>query len=350
MVGNKLPTIAKAIQLRYIQTISAKISKEIMTRLLVKQGTALRRVANVEIAKHDGSINLALVRSGLSSLGWHWDSTRSDLDTIEYSEPEERTQRITVHASGRVNYKVTPNPGISYIPCLLDLTEPVLIVAYVIPAVDQLDLIESTKTNDHVVELQGVTEGSLGFEFSAIPFDISPLAGEIWRFIIEGRYGLVCTIFPGSQFPVICGVPPEAFTLIRPSSPLPQQSIPEDQAFIRFQELMHANQVRQALVSSTIPEPEHGRIIDDVVRAGRGIQGPNKEGIWEVVCSVPMRIRPGLVVNFKDSRYRAELIDMTPLDKRLEKVRVRFKVYDQQQRRWIKHSVEITQAFLDARL
>ena len=219
-----------------------------------------------------------------------------------------------------------------------------------IPAVASLDLAENTRAGDHIVELEGIFEAGLGFEFTAIPFNLPPLAGEVWRFIVEGRYGLVCTLFPGSIIPVRHGVPPEAFTLIRPSSLLQAQSIPEDQAFIRFQELMHSNQVRQSLISSTVPEPEHDQIIEEAVRRGRGIQGPNNEGVWELVCSVPMRIRPELVVQFSNARYRAELLDMTSLDRRLEKVRVRFKVYDQQGQKWIKHSVEITNAFLDARL
>lgn len=63
-----------------------------------------------------------------------------------------------------------------------------------------------------------------------------------------------------------------------------------------------------------------------------------------------MRIRPELVVEFSDARYRAEMIDMTSLDKRLEKVRVRFRVYDQQATRWVKQPVEILRAFLDAEL
>ena len=321
-----------------------------MSRLIIKQGVVLRRVANVEIANHDGPINLALVRSGFNSFGWHWDSTRSDFDTVEYAEPEPKTQRISIHASGRVNFHVTPNHGVNFIPCLLDLTEAVPVVGYVIPSFSALDLAEKIRAGDHIVELEGVFEGALGFEFSAIPFNLPLLEGEIWRFIVEGRYGLACTLFPGSLFSVRHGVPPEAFSLIRPSSLLPEQSIPEDQAFIRFQELMHANQARQALISSTVPEPEHDRIIEEIVRAGRGIQGPNKEGVWEVVCTVPMRIRPELVVHFSDNRYRAELIDMTSLDRRLEKVRVRFKVYDQQAQKWIKRPVEITQAFLDAEL
>ena len=113
---------------------------------------------------------------------------------------------------------------------------------------------------------------------------------------------------------------------------------------------MHANQVRQVLASSVIPEQVHDQIVAETVREGRGIQGPNNEGIWEIACNVPMRIRPELVVEFSDPQYRAELIDMTSLDKRLEKVRVRFRVYDQQATRWVKQHVEIRRAFLDAEL
>lgn len=310
----------------------------------------MRRVANVDIANHDGSINLALVRSGSNTSGWHWDSIRSDFNTVEYAEPELKTQRITIHASGRVNFHVTPNPGVNFIPCLLDLTEAVPVVGYVIPAFAALDVAENIRAGDHVVELEGALEGALGFEFSAIPSNLPPLAGEIWRFVIEERYGLACTLFPGYLFPVRHGVPPESFMLIRPSSLLSEQSIPEDQAFLRFQKLMHANQVKQALISSIVPEHAHSQIIEETVSAGRGIQGPNNEGVWEVVCSVPMRIRPELIVHFSNTRYRAEIVDVTSTDRRLEKVRVRFKVYDQQEQKWIKHSVEITKVFLNAEL
>lgn len=319
-------------------------------RLIVKHGDVLRKVANVEIANHDGSINLTLVRAGSNSLGWHWDSARSDFDAVEYAEPVQKTQRISIHASGRINFHVTPNPGINFIPCLLDLTEAVSVVAYVIPAVAKLDLAENIRSGDHIVELESGLETALGFEFLAIPFNLPQLPGEIWRFIVEGRYGLACTLFSGTLTPIRHGVPPEAFTVIRPSSLLSQQSIPEDQAFIRFQKLMHANQVRLALISSIVPETEHDRVTEEVVRTGRGIQGPNNEGVWEIVCLVPMRIRPELVVHFSDSRYHAELIDMKPLDRRLEKVRVRFRVFDQQQQKWIKHSVAIIEAHLHAEL
>jgi hypothetical protein len=117
---------------------------------------------------------------------------------------------------------------------------------------------------------------------------------------------------------------------------------------MRFQELMPANQTRQALVSSEIPEHVHNQLIVETVREGRGIQGPNNEGVWEIVCKVPLKIRPNLVVQFSDPRYRAEMIHIISSDVRLEKVRVRFKVYDQQATRWVKQHVKILRAFLDA--
>lgn len=321
-----------------------------MPRLLIKLNGAVRRVANVDIANHDGSINLSLVRAGTADFGWASDSALGVFNRVQYAEPNPRTKRITVHTSGRVNFHGTPNPGINFIPCLLDLAEAAPIVGYVIPAVVALDSIDNIRTDDHVVELAGDSAGSLGFEFSAIPASLPSLPGEIWRFIIEGQYGLACVLVSGDLYPARPGVPSEAFSMIRPSSMLSQQSIPEEQAFIRFQELMHANQVRHALALSVIPEQVHDQIVAETVREGRGIQGPNNEGIWEIVCNVPMRIRPELVVEFSDPCYRAEMIDMTSLDRRLEKVRVRFRVYDQQATRWVKQPVEIRRAFLDAEL
>jgi hypothetical protein len=321
-----------------------------MTRLIFKCGSVLRRLANIDIANHDGSIVLALVRSGFNVSGWQWNSSNAEFDVIAYTEPKSKTKKITIHISGRVNFHGSPNPGVNFIPCLLDLTRGVPIVCYVIPDVEALDLVDNISPHDHVIELVGPPAGFLGFEFSVIPASIPSLPGEIWRFIIEGHYGLTCALVFGGTYLARPGVPPEAFSVIRPSSMLLQQSIPEEQAFMRFQELMHANQIRQALVSSGIPEHVHDQIIAETVREGRGIQGPNNEGVWEIVCNVSLRIRPDLVVQFSDPRYRSEMIDMTPSDVRLEKVRVRFKVYDQQATRWVKQPVKILRAFLHAEI
>ncbi len=70
---------------------------------------------------------------------------------------------------------------------------------------------------------------------------------------------------------------------------------------------MHANQVRQALASSVIPEHVHDQIVTETVREERGTLRRNNEGVWEIVCIVPMRIHPELIVEFSDAHYRAEL-------------------------------------------
>lgn len=321
-----------------------------MTRLLVKHRGVLRRVASVDIAKHDGSINLALVRAGSNTSGWYWDSSSPDYKAVDYSEPKPKTKRVTIHTSGRVNFHGTPNPGVNFIPCLLDLTEAVALCGYIVPRLDGLDPIEVSSSNDHVIHFDDGFDERLGFEFVVVPGNASVIREEVWRFIVEERYGLACRLFAGAGFEFPKGVPPEAFTLVRPSSLLPEQQITEDLAFIRFQQLMHENQVRHALSSSSVPEQDHETLIRDLVSNGRGIQGPNNEGFWEVVCSVPMRIRPELIVEFVDQRYRAETIDITPTDRRLEKVRVRFKVYDQVEKKWVKHPVDIVRAFLNAEL
>ena len=53
-----------------------------MPRLLVNFDGVVRRVASVEIAHHDGSINLSLVRSGTNQFGWTCDSTRAGFEMI----------------------------------------------------------------------------------------------------------------------------------------------------------------------------------------------------------------------------------------------------------------------------
>jgi len=319
-------------------------------RLLVKQNSSVRRVANVEITQHDGSIILSLVRSGTNQCGWSGDSTGNGFEIVHYAEPKSKTKRITIHASGRVNYHIDANPGINFIPCLLDLVDAVPIAVYLVPEIAALDSVDDTQSDDHVINLDARLIGSFGFKFYAIPFNMTPLANEIWRFIVEGHYGLACVLLPSPLTLPWPRVPLKSFSIVRPTSLLPQQATPEDQAFIRFQALMHMNQVRKMLASSEIKDQELEEIADAIVRNGRGIQGPNNIGIWEVVCNVPMRTRPELIVNFSDTRYHAQMIDMTPLDKRLDKVRVRFKVYDQQATRWVKHPVEILRVFLNAEL
>jgi hypothetical protein len=321
-----------------------------VTRLIIEYKGAKRIVAITTVGTHDGSIILSLVRAGSNTSEWKWDSTGSGFDSIEYSEQLPKTKRITIHASGRVNYHGSLNTQVNFIPCLLDLTEAMPIVIYVVPSIDALDIAGDSRAEDFVVDVISEWENSLTIAFSAIPSNLPPLLGEVHRLIVEGCYGLACAMFPGNALVIPDGVPAETFTTGRPMSPLTHQSMSEEQAFLRFQKLMQENQIRAATRAAEIPEDMHDQIVNEIVSAGRGIQGPNVEGVWEIVFQVPMRIRPLLVVRFSDPRYRAELIDMQPVDVRLERVRIRFRVFDEKERKWIKHPVEILDASLDAEL
>lgn len=319
-------------------------------RLIFKLGKVFRKIASINISKHDGSINLALVRSGFNTSGWKWNSSLSIFEAVQYAEPQEKTKKITIHTSGRINYHMQRSPSVNFIPCLLDLTEAVTVVSYYIPTITILDTADSTRIDDYIFELAEISTESCIIEFYAVSLKSPQLPGEAWRGIIENSYGLACVIIFGDSYPLLANLPLNAFTVMMPSTLLPQQAIPEDLAFIRFQKLMYENQVRKDLASSTIPVNEHDKLAEKIISCGRGIQGPNNDGVWEIVCSVPMRIQPKLDVQFSDSRYRAEIKYMERIDNRLEKVRVRFKVYDQQVGNWVKHSVEITSATLDAEL
>lgn len=319
-----------------------------MTRLIIKQGETFHILVHVVVKKNDGSIILNLVRKGTSEFGWRSNSSTTATELIPFSTPLPKTKKISIHASGRVNYDTYPTKRVNYIPVLLDLEAPESIVCYLIPSVSSLDTVPELKGDDTVIEIQSeFYAGALGFEFVAIPSSLEHIPGEIWRVIVESQYGLACTVSTDIS-PVPEGIPPEAFTQLFPSSRLERQAAAEDETYLRFQNLIRRNSIRENLGPDGIPEEMHVQVIEEVIKRGIPIKGPNGEGVWEIIFTVPMRVRPKLQVVFADSRYRSEVVDI--IDARLEKVRVRFKVYDEKTRGYVKHSVEMIEAILDAEL
>ena len=317
--------------------------------LLVQQFGAARGLATLRISKHDGSLILSLVRAGRSASGWRWSPNCAAMEAVDFESPVPKTKKVTIHTSGAVNVHDVATPGRTFIPCLLDLTEPVLVIGYVVPSISALDIAQVTN-GDHIIFFPSPICNKIAFEFYAIPADAPTLPGESWRFVVEGRYGLACTVAFGSAVAVPTGTPDEAFTTYRVPSLIPAQAIREDQVFIRFQQLMHSNQVSEALNKSAIPKELHAKIIQSSVESGRGIQGPNPDGVWEIVCNVQMHRKPELTVVFRDPRFKAELVDLKPSDNRLEKVRVRFKVLDLTSNSYVKTTVEVLSISLNAEL
>lgn len=328
------------------------LHNQAMARLLVSQSGVVRRVATVAVAEHDGSISLTLVRNGENAGGWTWASGDEQAQTVAFSSPLPKSKEFTIHTSGRVNFKGGVNPGTIFIPCLLDLKLPVPVLSYIVPSVDALDVFggNAAGSDNTVVNLHESVVGRVAFEFYAIPSTAESLSGEVWRFIVEGCYGLACSLVQADGFQMLEGAPTEAFTVVRPVSALPSQAVSEPEAYLRFQQLMHANQVRKALVASPIPTSEHEQVLAAVVSQGRGIQGPSTKGVWEIVCNVPMRDRPRLVVRFAEPHHQAEAIEYKSIDLRLQCVRVRFHVRDFRSGSLVKQPVEILDAFLDSEL
>lgn len=320
-----------------------------MPRLILQQDATKRYVAKVSISKHDGSIVLNLVRSGVNTFGWSSDSSRTDFDTVEFTEPVSKTKQITIHTSGRVNYHFASKPKHLFIPCLLQLTNAIGIVGYTLPSIKKLDIIKEVTDQDWIVTGNGNLESGVTFEFFVIPFTHAPLENEIWRLTVEDYYGIVCTLFKGLP-PLIASTPKEAATTYFSTETLPFQAIAEDEVYLCFQKLIYVNQLKKALLASDIDKDEHQSIIDNEILNGRGILGPNNVGVWELDTTVPMRVRPRVTVEFEDLRYRADIVEPSSSDLRLEKVRVRFKVFDIVLNQYIKNPVKIKGAILDAEL
>lgn len=318
-----------------------------MPRLLVRQAGVLRRVASINVTD-DGSIRLSLVRAGMSPSGWTWSVDGGEQQqTLADRALEPKTKEITIHTSGRINYHFGPKTR-RYVPCLLDLDVAIPIIVYVIPAIDRLDAIPSAADGDHIVDAPDEPTGRCWFEFSILPLLTPALNGEVMRLGVEGLYGLTCACGAGDSGFSRPNVPPEVFTTVIPGATLPGQAVAEEVAFLRFKRAMYRNDVQSAAEAAGAPVAKHE--VEALVQRGPGLFPPNKEGVWTLITSVPMRIAPALEVEFEEGRYRADVVELRPGDTRLATVRVRFKVFDTVRNAYVKELVGIKSIMLDANL
>jgi hypothetical protein len=320
-----------------------------MPRLLLKHKGVLRHLASINVT-HDGSITLNLVRNGVSEGGFQWSCGAGELGPLNQREtPEQKTKSITVHTTGRINYKFDDGHT-RYVPCLLDLDGPVPIVLYSIPAIDRLDEVTTQRKDDSITDVAEEQEGRVNFTFDVLPAVLPPQLGEQGRFGVEGLYALSWSAHVGEVGATREGVPGEVFTTFRPHSGLPHQATPEEVVYLRFRRAMYANDVILAAENARNRDEITAEHIEAMIQAGPGLFPPNNDGVWTCLTSVPMRIAPRLRVDFKDPRYRAEVVDLRPGDTRLSTVRIRFKVFDERESRYVKELVEIHQILFDAEL
>lgn len=321
-----------------------------MARILLQQHGALRHLCSINVS-HDGSIKLDLVRRGEGTAGWNWTVGGDVASTAEPREADERkTKSITIHTSGRINYKFDGHTN--FAPCLMDLEGPVTVIGYSIPAVARLDEHTAPAPQDYIQIVPDSLIGRLSFRFDVLPAVNKLQDNEICRFGVEGLYALSCVAMQGDgALPAAEGVPEEVFTTVRPSALLAGQDIAEEVVFLRFKRAMYTRDVTDAVAAAaragTKVDPAE---VEAAIAAGLGLYPPNSEGVWTLITAVPMRIAPELKVEFADARYEAHVVDLRPGDTRLSTVRVRFKAFDKQFDAYEKKPVAIVRTILNAEI
>lgn len=314
-----------------------------MGRILLRREGALKHLASINVT-HDGSLRLSLVRDGTSSKGWTFRSQNPVPEEVERTV--RKTKEISIHASGRINYHFDNTPP-RFVPALMDLEEPVMVVGYRVPSFDLLDSTKDTRQGDSVIEIPSDRRGVLQFHFLMTAANGSVLDGELTRFGIEGLFAMACVNTTDAAQSLPLGVPDRAFTTFRPMDSLPGQTISEQAAFLRFKHAMFAKDVRAAAASANPPIPKD--LIEATIQAGPGLYAPNREGVWTIVAAAEMRVAPKLKVWFDTEGLTAEVVELRPGDTRLATVRVRFRVRDSSGR-YVKGVVPISRFELDAEL
>jgi len=284
------------------------------------------------------------VRDDMSDKGWAFRSSNFVPEEVERTE--RRTKKISIHTSGRINYHFD-NAAPRFIPALMDLEEPAIVVGYRVPSFDLLELAKDIREDDSVIEIPSDCGGVIQFHFLMIAAATAILDGELTRFGVEGLFALACVNTTDTVQSLPSGVPDRAFTTFRPLDSLFGQAISEQAAFLRFKRAMFANDVRAAAAFSEVPIPEG--LIEAAIAVGPGLYPPNGEGVWTIVTTVEMRVAPKLKVWFHTEGFTAEVVELRPGDTRLATVRVRFRVRDSNGH-YIKGVVPIKNIELDAEL
>ena len=294
-----------------------------MPRILLKQGDAFYLLCNYGLENKDGSLYLQLIRKG--EIDTRWVSEGGATNQVSLDESVPITKYVSVHTTGRINYRLNGQQSRGqtlYSQCLLDQNGCTWLLTYRIPAVNRLDLTKE-RQDDQVVDVD--TNDSLAFEFQLIAAGEPLAANEIARLMAHCRYGLRVLSLSGVFVPQLEGATAEAFTCIRPTFGLSRQAIDWPRCFIRYRQLQY----------------QLGKV--------GGVIGPDRSGVWEAICSVPMRIHPRLVVEFDSVKYLAEPVSVEP-DDVLQCVRVKFKVREKKSLSLVKRPINIVTIYLDAEL
>lgn len=293
-------------------------------RILISYKNRLYSFVNIEAGSRDGSIIITLRRDGKNDFRVSWSNQpENEMPTrIDFTESRKKNKKITIHASGRINFPDLPDTPI-FIEPLVYISQPVSFYAYRIPQISSLsEFSKLPDSDDKIIGLDVFPDCAQSFEFIISPSDYVSQGNAIKIEYLK-KYALTIVQHP-NPIPVPSGYEKYFTTLAVGKGLFQKQAIDEDAALIAF---------HQALTNTK-----------DLI-----IYAPNAEGEWRVIFSVPMRVAPNAIIEPSNPDLFVEIIDQS-LDVRVHKAQLKFLVRERETRRIIHEIVTFQKFILDAEL
>lgn len=230
------------------------------------------------ILQEDGSFYVFLLKKGKvqKRLFRH-----SEEPEVNYEYPnilENATRKISYHASGVVGYG-KGHPRIFCDP-IVDIKQKNLFGIYMLPSLASLDVSLEKNTEEHyIIELNN--EAPYEFNLFLAPWNTCyknaiHFINDFFSFVIE--------------------------------STVPSISIPEganDGFFIPEKGIYEKQQMPQDLAYTSFHQKKNNLNSPKLI-----LYPPNREGMWKIVCSCPMRTSPRLAIEFKDKSLSFEIVEV----------------------------------------
>lgn len=293
-------------------------------RILVRYKGSLRKFVVVESSDRDGSMTLVMRREGTSTSRTTWRTKPGEHEPkrVDIEEPRQKSKRITIHQSGRVNYHENGNS--IFIEPLTRTSRTTCLYGYRIPALERLDLHpEETGDEDAIFDLSDLGDGPVSFSVFIGPSTLTPPGKAVKLAYDAEGYSLAITV-DAVPVPVPSGYEDHFTTLTPERGVFLGQQMPEDQAMVAY---------HQALTGSN----------------GIVLYHPNGEGVIRLIFSVPMRISPKFKIELADPDLHVSEQDVQR-EGRSEKVMLKFKVRNRRTGQITRQEVAVKSIELDAEL
>lgn len=265
-----------------------------------------------QLEDSDGSFYITLQREGHSYEYIRYSSNQKEPECCNLEKNREKRKKISYHSSGCVRYHNVHEPS-AYFEPLSNITKLNLVASYIVPAVNRLDPFGGELTiEDFVID---IPDDKKKIQFT---FSIAPWNAKIESTHIAIRYeNLFCFLLEVSE----------------PRTNLPNE-IENHFVFLTPQKGLYEEQIIDCDCALVLFHQKLQNTRDLI------IYSPNKEGIYKIICAVPMRIPPEVEIEFADRQYCFEIISKT-------KSVIKFKVKDKHDQT-IKKEVPIVGITLDA--